>query len=192
MKTLEAALACSLLVVTACADRPPRDPIGVTNTTSVPTESHGPAQPAPAGRTTMTTTPVDPSMPSQPATPSSTETRITADIREHLMASEHVSSAEKDVTIITIGTKVTLVGVVRSDAEKSEIETVARATFGVTDLDNVIHVRQPYAAMPRARAAVLSIQVATSGAGNLTLGRVPSHNMDLILCNVFGALPNRV
>lgn len=70
------------------------------------------------------------------------ETKITADIRKALMASNGLSFNAKNAKIITTGTKVTLRGVVKTDAEKAEIERVAKATYGVSDVDNQLEVKK--------------------------------------------------
>jgi osmotically-inducible protein OsmY len=72
---------------------------------------------------------------------SKSETQITADIRKTVMADKSLSFTAKNVKIITQGTKVTLRGAVKSDAEKSSIETEARHTAGVTDVDNQIVIK---------------------------------------------------
>lgn len=72
---------------------------------------------------------------------SKSETQITADIRKTVMADKSLSFTAKNVKIITQGTKVTLRGAVKSDAEKSSIENEARNTAGVTDVDDQIIVK---------------------------------------------------
>jgi osmotically-inducible protein OsmY len=72
---------------------------------------------------------------------SKSETQITADIRKTVMADKSLSFTAKNVKIITQGTKVTLRGAVKSDAEKSSIETEARNTAGVTDVDDQIVIK---------------------------------------------------
>ncbi len=69
------------------------------------------------------------------------EIQITADIRKQVMADKSLSFTAKNVKIITQGTKVTLRGAVKSDAEKSSIENEARNTAGVTDVDDQIIVK---------------------------------------------------
>ncbi len=69
------------------------------------------------------------------------EIQITADIRKQVMADKSLSFTAKNVKIITQGTKVTLRGAVKSDAEKSSIENAARNTAGVTDVDDQIIIK---------------------------------------------------
>jgi osmotically-inducible protein OsmY len=73
---------------------------------------------------------------------STSETKITADIRKGLMASKSLSFTAKNAKIITTGTKVTLRGTVKSDAEKAEIEGVAKSTAGVSEVDNQLEVKK--------------------------------------------------
>jgi hyperosmotically inducible protein len=69
------------------------------------------------------------------------EIGITASIRRGVMRDSTLSFKAKNVKIITVGTKVTLRGVVASDAERSSIEALARQTAGVTDVDNQLDVK---------------------------------------------------
>ena len=74
---------------------------------------------------------------------SGSETTITAAIRRGVMGDKSLSFAAKNVKIITTGTKVTLRGPVRSDQERVTIETLARQTAGVTDVDDQLEVKAP-------------------------------------------------
>lgn len=71
---------------------------------------------------------------------SSSETKITADIRKQIVVSSTLSFSGKNVKVITTGSKVTLRGKVKSDREKAEIEGIAKATNGVTEVDNQLDV----------------------------------------------------
>lgn len=73
---------------------------------------------------------------------SSSETKITADIRKGLMSSKSLSFTAKNAKVITVGSKVTLRGVVKTDAEKAEIESVAKSTPGVGEVDNQLEVKK--------------------------------------------------
>lgn len=73
---------------------------------------------------------------------SSSETRITADIRKQLVVSSTLSLAAKNVKVITTGSKVTLRGSVKSEQEKAEVEGIARTINGVTDVDNQLEVKK--------------------------------------------------
>jgi hypothetical protein len=70
------------------------------------------------------------------------EVKITADIRKGLMASKNLSFTAKNAKVITVGTKVTLRGTVKSDAERAEIEGVAKSTAGVSEVDNQLEVKK--------------------------------------------------
>jgi osmotically-inducible protein OsmY len=72
---------------------------------------------------------------------SGTETKITAAIRRGMMADKALSFTAKNVKVITVGTKVTLRGPVKSDREKSSIEALARQTAGVSEVDNQLEVK---------------------------------------------------
>jgi osmotically-inducible protein OsmY len=72
---------------------------------------------------------------------SKAEIGITASIRRAVMADHGVSFTGKNVKIITVGTRVTLRGAVKSDAERTEIETLSRRADGVTDVDNQLEVK---------------------------------------------------
>lgn len=70
------------------------------------------------------------------------ELKITAAIRKAMVGSKSLSFNAKNAKVITTGTKVTLRGPVKSDEEKAEIEKVAKATEGVTDVDNQLEVKK--------------------------------------------------
>ena len=69
------------------------------------------------------------------------EVKITASIRKQVVGSS-MSFNAKNVKIITQGTKVTLRGPVKTDQEKAQIESLAKATAGVTDVDNQLEVKK--------------------------------------------------
>ncbi len=70
------------------------------------------------------------------------ELRITQAIRKGVMGDKGLSFNAKNVKIITVGTKVTLRGPVATDAEKASIESRAKATPGVTEVDDQIEVKK--------------------------------------------------
>jgi hyperosmotically inducible periplasmic protein len=70
------------------------------------------------------------------------EIAITASIRRNVMHAPSLSFTAKNVEIITVGTKVTLRGHVRSDSERTTIERFARTTAGVTDVDDQLAVKK--------------------------------------------------
>ena len=73
---------------------------------------------------------------------SQTERSITASIRKGVVADKSLSFTAKNVKIITTGSKVTLRGPVKSDQERSAIETRAKQTPGVTEVDNQLEVKK--------------------------------------------------
>lgn len=80
-----------------------------------------------------TTTPLD-----QGA--SASETSITASIRRGIMADESLSFDGKNVKVITVGSKVTLRGPVKSDQARVAIANIAKRTSGVREVDNQLEV----------------------------------------------------
>lgn len=73
---------------------------------------------------------------------SGNETKITAAIRKGLMGDKSLSFTAKNVKVITVGTKVTLRGPVKSDQEKAAIEALAKQTPGVSEVDDQLEVKK--------------------------------------------------
>lgn len=73
---------------------------------------------------------------------SKNETQITAAIRRDVMADKSLSFTAKNVKIVVTGSKVTLRGVVKTDAEKSAIADHAKQAAGITEVDNQIEVKK--------------------------------------------------
>lgn len=71
---------------------------------------------------------------------SSGDLRITAAVREMVVADESLSTNAHNVKIITVDGVVTLRGPVASQAEKAAIETKARSVSGVARVDNQLDV----------------------------------------------------
>jgi hyperosmotically inducible periplasmic protein len=69
------------------------------------------------------------------------ETQVTATIRKGVVADKSLSINAKNVKIITVGTKVTLRGPVKSEQERATIEVLARQTTGVTEVDNQLEIK---------------------------------------------------
>ena len=72
---------------------------------------------------------------------SAAEIKITANIRKALMSDKSLSFTAKNVKVITVGSKVTLRGPVKSDQEKAAIENAARQATGVTEVDDQLEVK---------------------------------------------------
>jgi len=68
------------------------------------------------------------------------ETKITADIRKGIIGDRTLSFNGKNVKVITVGSKVTLRGPVKSDREKTAIEAIAKHTAGVSEVDNQLEI----------------------------------------------------
>lgn len=73
---------------------------------------------------------------------SDAERKITATIRKNVVGDKALSMNAKNVKIITQGDRVTLRGVVKTDAEKSAIERYAYDCSGVGTVDNQLEVKQ--------------------------------------------------
>jgi hyperosmotically inducible protein len=71
-----------------------------------------------------------------------TDLKITQTIRKAVMHDGSLSFTAKNVKIITSGAKVVLRGPVKSMEERADIEAKARATAGVTDVDDELEVKQ--------------------------------------------------
>ena len=69
------------------------------------------------------------------------ERRITANVRTAMVADTELTLGE-NVTIVTMGTKVTLVGSVTSTGERTAIKAYAAHTPGVTSVDDQLVVRR--------------------------------------------------
>jgi hypothetical protein len=66
------------------------------------------------------------------------ELKITAGIRRAVMFDFSLGLAARNIQIITMGTKVTLRGVVKSEHERSAIEAHAKQQNGVSGVDNML------------------------------------------------------
>lgn len=69
------------------------------------------------------------------------ELKITAGIRRAVMFDSSLGFGARNVQIITMGTKVTLRGLVSSETERGAIEAHARAQAGVTAVDDLIAIK---------------------------------------------------
>jgi len=72
---------------------------------------------------------------------SAAETTISAQIRKDVMADPSLSFTAKNVKVITMGSRVTLRGPVKTAEEKTAIGAVAMRTTGVTEIDNQLEVQ---------------------------------------------------
>jgi hypothetical protein len=71
---------------------------------------------------------------------SADDVSMTKQIRQRLLSDDALSTAAKDVTVITNNGMVTLRGNVQTDREKDEIELVARDVNGGKVVKNQLHV----------------------------------------------------
>ena len=70
------------------------------------------------------------------------ETKITATIRREIMRSDTLSFTAKNAKIITVGSKVTLRGPVKSQQEKVAIEQLTKNTPGVSMVDSQLEIEK--------------------------------------------------
>jgi osmotically-inducible protein OsmY len=73
---------------------------------------------------------------------SGTETKITAAVRQAMMSDKSLSFTAKNVKVITVGSRVTLRGPVKSEQERASIEALAKRTAGVSEVDNQLEVKK--------------------------------------------------
>ena len=69
------------------------------------------------------------------------ELKITAGIRRAVMWDGSLGFGARNVQIITVGTKVTLRGLVNSDRERSAVESHAKQQAGVSTVDDLIALK---------------------------------------------------
>ncbi len=73
---------------------------------------------------------------------SENDVEVTRQIRQKIMEDESLSTNAHNVKIITENGSVTLKGLVDSQAEKSKVESHARAAAGATPIENQIEITQ--------------------------------------------------
>ncbi|MGH7133036.1 MAG: BON domain-containing protein [Phycisphaerales bacterium] len=71
------------------------------------------------------------------------DTKITAAIRQKLMADKALSAAAQNAKIITIAAEVTLRGVVDTENDRRLVEQHARDTAGVVKVTNELELKAP-------------------------------------------------
>jgi osmotically-inducible protein OsmY len=67
---------------------------------------------------------------------------MTAAIENRITTDPSVAASAKNVKVTTVATKVTLKGTAKSEQDRSLIESWARQTAGVTDVDNQLKVKK--------------------------------------------------
>lgn len=67
---------------------------------------------------------------------------VSAAIRKSMMSDSTLSFDAKNAKVITVGTKVTLRGPVKSAEERAAIERIAKGTKGVTEVDNQLEIKK--------------------------------------------------
>ena len=73
---------------------------------------------------------------------SRSDVEMTRKIREQLMNNDSLSVYAENVTIVTLGDKVSLKGEVTSKAEGDRIATIARSIAGMRNVDNQLVYRK--------------------------------------------------
>ena len=139
---LAAAAGCNESSPPASADRSTADRSTMGTSSRVTTEEHAAAAAEPADRTntgvnvrdrdSTTKTPLD-------QNENKADIAITADIRKQVVETTMSVNAQ-NVKIITQDGKVTLRGPVKTAAEKTRIEEIARAVAGDNNVDNQLEV----------------------------------------------------
>ncbi|MFA6046037.1 MAG: BON domain-containing protein [Phycisphaerales bacterium] len=147
---LAASLIGSMAALTAC-DKTPSSSSTTTSDSSTTTSSEArareraqetkPVAPDNTGKNTrdrdgMNTTPTD-------AGQNSSDVKIAADIRSSVMKISGLSTSGQNCKIVVNGGAVTLRGPVATADEKSQIAAAARATAGVTSVDDQLEVSKP-------------------------------------------------
>ena len=119
----------------ACGDRDRNTPQSAADSERMEARRDIPAEPPDVA------TPQEQSAPTASDQPENAADReAVAAVRQQLMADESLSTAAQNVTIVSEGGNVTLRGQVATEDEKSRIESAARQTPGVTQVDNQIEV----------------------------------------------------
>lgn len=70
------------------------------------------------------------------------ELAISSAIRQSIMSKDGLSFDAKNAKVVTIGTKVTLRGPVKSEEERMTLENIAKTTKGVTFVDDQLEVKK--------------------------------------------------
>lgn len=70
------------------------------------------------------------------STSSYRDTELTRQVRERIVQDGGLSTAAKNITIVTIGGRVTLSGAVANQAEKAKVESIAKTVSGATSVTN--------------------------------------------------------
>jgi len=107
---------------------------GATGTTGTMGTTDATGLPAPTPPQSPAVTPTD--------LGAASDRTITTAIRRSMVDDKTLVAAAKNVKIVTIGGKVTLRGTVKSDDEKAAIEAKAKATPGVSSVDNQLDVKK--------------------------------------------------
>ena len=107
--------------------------VAVEPTNSVPQPDNAAANSAPVNSTMKSST-----ADGQSSTP--TDLSITQQIRKSVVADKHLSMYAHNVKIVTVNGSVTLNGVVRSEAERRDVETKAQAVVGKDKVTNHVKV----------------------------------------------------
>lgn len=64
------------------------------------------------------------------------DTELTRQVRERIMQDGGLSTAAKNITIVTVGGRITLSGTVATQAEKAKVESIAKTVSGASSVTN--------------------------------------------------------
>ena len=64
------------------------------------------------------------------------DTEITRQVRERIVQDGGLSTAAKNITIVTLGGRVTLKGAVATQTEKAKVESIAKTVSGAASVTN--------------------------------------------------------
>jgi hyperosmotically inducible periplasmic protein len=123
-------LSACLVMAVACA--PQNEPLDIAKKPSTATDADNTARNS-RDRDGATQTAVD-------QAENETDRKISASVRESVVADNSLSMNAHNVKIITSGGTVTLRGPVKSTEEKAAIESKAKQVAGVTRVDNLLEI----------------------------------------------------
>jgi osmotically-inducible protein OsmY len=141
MKTTLLLIAISPLLLLSACDRNDTANTGVNNNRPDTAPATSSLRPDNTGvnkvdRDANTQTPID-------QNENKNDVRITADIRRAVLDEKNLSTNAHNSKIITANGAVTLRGVVDSEAEKTLVESKAKAVAGVVSVDNQLQIKNP-------------------------------------------------
>ena len=132
MKTLFAILSLALLVASTAACTKDKDHSRASDTTTTTN----------ADNTQINERDRQPSMTPLDQGNSKEELAISSAVRQSIMQKDGLSFDAKNAKVVTVGSKVTLRGPVKSEEEKNTLENIAKTTKGVSAVDDQLEVKK--------------------------------------------------